>query len=649
MSEEIRVGVYICHCGTNIAGVVNVKEVVEYAKKLPHVVVAKDYVFMCSAPGQEMIKEDIKKYKLNRVVVASCSPSMHEPTFRAVVEEAGLNPYLFEMANIREHCSWVHSDDPKAATEKAKDIVRRAVAKVIHLEPLEKIQGKVVKNVLVLGGGVAGMRAAIDLAERGFKVYLIEKSPTLGGYASRIGYLNGGVRGSELVNYLISKIEELRNIEVYTNSELIKLEGSIGNFKATILQKPRYVSDNCNLCGKCIDVCPIEVYNEYEFNLTTRKAIYLPFKNAYPRKYVIDSEACTKCGKCIEACPTKAINLNDTEREIGIEVGAIVLATGYSHYEPQRGEYGYKLTRKVITLFQLQRLLSEDGPTKGELIVNGSKPKSIVFISCVGSLGTTPNAAKYCSRMCCSTALKEILKIRSKYPDVDIYYLYKDLRTYGEDEELYWKALEERVKFLRYNDPPEVKIVGDDVKVRVFEVTIQENLLLTPDLLVLVNGMKPLKDIDNIRNVLKLGVGPDGFIKEAHLKLRPVEALTDGIYLAGAITGPKGIIESVISGSAAAAKAAALLSKDVIEVEPIISKVNEDICSGCGMCVSVCPYDAISIVTKDNRRVAKVDELLCKGCGACAATCPSGAMQQRHFTDKQLRAEITALTKGVVL
>jgi len=578
VSEEIRIGVYICHCGLNIAGVVNVKEVVEYVKTLPNVVVAKDYVFMCSAPGQAMIKEDIKKHKLNRVVVAACSPSMHEPTFRGVLSDAGLNPYLFEMANIREHCSWVHPDDKEAATEKAKELVRMAVAKARLLEPLEKIKSAVRPAVLVIGGGVAGLRATLDLIERGFDVYLVEKRSVLGGNAVKLGELAyTTLTGKDVVNSLVEKIKDNPKAHIFLNSEVEKVDGSIGDFKVTVVRR-------------------------------------------------------LEEGK---------------EEKIELNAGAIIVAIGYDPYEPAIGEYGYKTTDKVVTLFQLMDILSEDGPTKGELLIGGIRPKSLAFILCVGSLSTTPNAKPYCSRMCCSASLKTILKIKEKYPDIDVYVFYKDMRTYGKEEDLYWKAIENEVKFIRFDEAPSVKPRDKFVEVEAFDTTIQERIAIPVDAVVLANGMVPAADIEKIRVMLKIGCGADGFLKEAHLKLRPVEALTDGIFLAGVATGPKNIIESVASGSAAAAKAATIVTKEEIEVEPLIARVNEDVCSGCGVCAALCPYEAITIeVKEDGKRISKVNSMLCKGCGTCAAACPSGAMQQSGFKDNQVMAQVVAAFRG---
>lgn len=644
MSEAPRIGVYVCHCGVNIAGTVNVKEVVEYAKTLPNVVEAKDYVFMCSAPGQELIKEGIKKCALNRVVVAACSPAMHEPTFRAVLADAGLNPYLLEMVNIREHCSWVHPEEKEAATEKAKTLVRMAVAKASLLEPLEEIKFDVKRSALIIGGGVSGLKAAIDLAQRGFEVHLVEKKPTIGGRAARLGRLaHVDMKGADVARNLIHLASTNPRIKIYTNSELVDLSGSVGDFRAKISVKPRYVNERCTQCGECVKVCPVEVPDEYEYGVVNRKAIYLPFKDAYPPIYVIDPEACTRCGKCVEVCKPGAINLEEEGRELELEAGAIVLATGFDPYQPPKGEYEYGLSDRVITLFQLERLLDEEGPTRGELKLNGFQPKTLGFIMCVGSLKTTENAHPYCSRMCCSSTLKNILMIKEKYPDTDIYVLYRDIRTYGRgDESLYMKAGEQLVKFIRFSEAPKVSVKPDRVEIQVYDETIQESLIIPVDLLVLAVGMAPSQDLDKLRTIVKTGCGPDGFLKEAHLKLRPVEAPSDGIYLAGAVTGPKNVIESVMAGSAAAAKTATLISKEEVKVEPIVARVSEDICSGCGICVAMCPYGAISIQVKEGRRVSSVDSALCKGCGACVAACPSGAMQQAGFKDAQVRAQVLA-------
>ncbi|MCS7119391.1 MAG: CoB--CoM heterodisulfide reductase iron-sulfur subunit A family protein [Archaeoglobaceae archaeon] len=646
MSEELRIGVYVCHCGTNIAGVVNVKDVVEYAKTLPNVVVAKEYVFMCSAPGQQIIKEDIKNFKLNRVVVAACSPSLHEPTFRTATAEGGLNPYLFEMANIREHCSWVHPDEKEVATTKAKLLVKMAVAKASLLEPLSEIKFKVNNTALIIGGGVSGLAAARDLAARGIKTYLIDRSPTLGGRAARLGKLTyTEMKGIDVFKGLIRDVAGNRLIDVYTNTELVSVDGSVGNFKVKLVKNPRYVDAKCNLCGECAKVCPVEVPDEFEFGMSKRKAIYLPFKDAYPRIYVIDMKSCTRCLECVKVCPVGAINLNEKPSELTINVGGIIVAAGYDPYEPKTGEYGYKLSNKVITLFQLERLLDSEGPTKGELIVNGVKPKNIVFVMCVGSLSTTPDAYPYCSRMCCSSTIKNALVLREKYPDTNIYIAYKDVRTYGRgDEQLYMKAGENFVRFAKFKDAPKINIdQKGNLSVTLFEETLQEEITIPTDLVVLVVGMTPPRDIDKVRTTIKIGCGPEGFLREAHLKLRPVETATDGVYLAGAVTGPKNIIESIASGSAAASRTLALLSKEEVAVEPLIAVVNEDICSGCAICVAMCPYGAISLKIIDkNIRVAKVDSALCKGCGTCAAACPSGAMQQYGFKDAQIKAQVIA-------
>jgi heterodisulfide reductase subunit A len=646
MTEEPRVGVFVCHCGLNIAGTIDVKKVVEYARTLPHVADAKEYVFMCSAPGQGLIKEDIKKCDLNRVVVAACSPGMHEATFRASIAEAGLNPYLLEMANIREQCSWVYLDKQKA-TETAKDLIRMAVAKARLLEALEELRVGVEPTSLVLGGGVAGLRASLDLAERGYRLHLVEKLPTLGGRAARLGKLaHVDIRGADVVGSLISAVTSNPNVTVHVNSELVDLEGSVGTFRAKIRTAPRFVNEKCTLCGECFRVCPIEVPNEYEFGLSKRKAIYLPFKEAYPRISVIDPEACTRCGECVKVCEPGAIILDQEGEEVDVAAGAITLATGFQPYEPPEGEYGYRRSEKVLTLFQLERLLDEDGPTGGELKLAGSTPRSLAFIMCVGSLNTTESAHPYCSRMCCASSLKNMLRIKERYPETEIYAIYKDIRTYGRgDEQLYERTTERLVKFIRFEAPPKVKLHSDRVDIEVYDTTLQEDLLIPADAVVLAVGMSPSADLDKVRAVVKTGCGPEGFLREAHLKLRPVEAPADGIFLAGSVTSPKNIVESVMAGGATAAKTAALFGKKEVKIEPIIAEVNEEICSGCAICIAMCPYGAISRKEKGEKKVAQVDKALCKACGTCVAACPSGAMQQAGFKDIQVMAQVVALSE----
>jgi len=635
MSEEPRVGVFICHCGLNIAARVDVKAVSEYAKTLPNVVVSHDYVFMCSTVGQELIKEEIKKHNLNRIVVAACSPSMHEPTFRAAIESAGLNKYLLEMANIREHCSWAHSDK-EAATEKAKDLVRMAVAKARLLEPLEEIEFQASPTALVLGGGVAGMRAAIDLAEYGFDVYLVEKSPTLGGRAALTGWLESDKRGADVVNNLINKIAENKNIQVFTNAELIEFSGFPGNFTAKIRVNPRYVNERCVLCGECEAECPIEVANEYQYGLSRRKAIFFPFKAAYPPMYVIDQRVCIRCGECVKACRYDAINLNEQPAILELKVGALIIATGYDPYQPPKGEYAYGLHSNIITLFQLERLLDKDGPTQGKLIIGGSIPRRIAFILCVGSRNTTPNSRSYCSRMCCTSTLTNAIKIKERYPSTDVYVLYQDINTYGNDESLYEQAGEKLVKFVKFEDPPVVDIGPEGLVIEVREVTIQEDISIPVDAIVLSVGMVPRRDVTDLISITRVSCGSEGFLREAHLKLNPVEAPTSGIFLAGAVTGPKNIIESIRAGSASASKVAALLSKGKVKAEPFTAIVNEERCSGCRICIGICPYKAITLREIDGRKVAYVEKALCMGCGTCSAACPSGAMQQYSFKDRQI-------------
>jgi len=663
--EELRIGVYICHCGVNIAGVVDVEEVAKYAKELPNVVLAKHYVYMCSAPAQEMIKADIKEHGLNRVIVASCSPRMHEPTFRRVVEEGGINPYLFEMANIREHCSWVHSREPEKATKKAKDLIRMSVARARFLEMLQKKEVGVTLRALVIGAGVSGMRAALDLAQRGFEVYTVEKAPSIGGRSVQLNEVYPtGEYALDIIKPMMDVVSSHPKIRLFTNSEIEAVDGFIGNFKVKVLVKPRYVTNECDACGACVAECPVEVLNEFNFGLSKRKAIYLPFSAAVPHVYVVDDKNCNKCGKCVEVCKRGAIDLNEKPMRMEVDIGTIIVATGHDVYEPPEGEYGYKVYDNVIMLPQLERLLDENGPSKGRLLFNGSPPRSIVFISCVGSrqepgvyqpIKEGQQLNRYCSRVCCMASLQSALTIKKRYPATRIYYLYRDIRTFGRGHEDYYrKAGEALTLFLNYRPeaPPVVSREPNGLLVSVEDVLTDNRIIAIPaDLVVLNVGIVPRADASDVQTKLKIAKGADGFFQEAHAKLRPLDTPLDGIYLAGTAQGPKDITDSSAMGSAAAAKGVIPLARGKVEVEPIVAVVDEELCKGCGRCEEVCEYDAIKVeeaepVAKVPTLVARVTEAQCKGCGSCTVACPTGAITMKHFTDEQIHAMITAAIGG---
>ena len=653
--EAPRIGVYICHCGLNIAGVVNSKEVAEYAQTLPNVVVGKDYIYMCSDPGQAMIQEDIKEHKLNRVVVASCSPQMHEPTFRKVVEEAGVNRYLFEMANLREQCSWAHATEPKKAKEKAKDLVRMAVAKVRLLEALEKRMVDVAPSGLVIGGGVSGIQAALDLANRGFSVSLVEKSPYLGGRVTQLDrvFLTNE-EATEILNPMMKELVSHPNIKVFINSEIEKLEGYIGNFKATLKRKPRYVTARCTACGKCAEVCPVEVPDEFNLGLSRRKAIYMPHKDAVPKIFTIDEAACTRCGECLKVCEPNAIVLDGKPETFEIDAGTIVVATGFDPYTPV-GEYRYGEHKDIITQLQLERIMSRNGPTGGRLIQpsTGKEPSNVAFILCVGS--RNPDRP-YCSRVCCTSALKNALLFREQFPKAEVSILYRDIRAFGKgQEEYYGEARREGINFFKFSIEAPPKVFENENKQ--LTLLVSDQILGMPveipaDLLVLVEAMTPRHDVADLASKLTISRSPDGFFREAHPKLRPLDTMSDGIYLAGVAQGPKNITESLIQASGAAARAAIPLSKGKVEVEPIVAVVDEELCRGCGRCEEVCPYNAIKLEEIEPfagapMNVARVNEVICKGCGACAVTCPTGAVTMKHFTDRQIRAMIKAAIGGL--
>ncbi|MEM3536506.1 MAG: hydrogenase iron-sulfur subunit [Candidatus Bathyarchaeia archaeon] len=649
-AEEPRIGVFICHCGLNIAGVLDIKELVEYAKTLPDVVYVKDNRYTCADPGQEEIRKAIREHKLNRVVVAACSPRMHEPTFRRTVSDVNLNPFLFEMANIREFSSWCHPSTPKEATEKAKDLIKMAVAKARLLHPLQTIEVPVTNKALVIGGGIAGMNAALDLAEMGFKVYLLEKSESIGGHMAQLDKTfptldcSICIEGPKMVD-----VGRHPNIQIIAYADLLSVSGFIGNFKVKIRKNPRYViAENCTGCGECKEVCPIEYPNEWDMNLGVRKAISVPFDQAVPLVYTINKDYCIECYKCVDACGARqAINFEQQPEEIELEVGAIVVATGYDIYLPYDNQLlGYGKYTNVITSLEFERLILAAGPTGGKVVraSDGQKPHTVAFIQCVGSRDA--NKYPYCSNFCCMYTLKHVVQLKEKYKDdVEVYVFYMDMRSnFKGYEEFFERARTLGVNFVRGRvsrilEVPETK----NLLVHAEDMTLGQPIEIEAEMVVLATAAIPKKGTEEIARILNLTRGADGFFMESHPKLKPIDAPTDGIFLAGACQGLKDIPYSVSQGSGAASRAATVLSKPKWKIEPIIAVVDASKCRNvttkCGICAERCPYGAIKA---EEKKPAQVITAMCHGCGTCVAECPADAITQMHFTDAQIFAQIRA-------
>lgn len=659
MGDEVRVGVYICHCGTNIAGFVRMEELVEFAKTLPNVVVVRDYKYMCSDTGQNLIAQDAKEHKINRVVVAACSPRLHEETYKKAMVNAGLNPFMMEMANIREHDTWVHPD-MDTATQKAKDLIKAAVKRVSLLEPLEMRYKDVVKSVLVIGGGIAGIQAALDIAEAGYQVFLVEREPSIGGHMIQLDKTFPTLDCSACIQTpKMFDCGRHPNIKLLTYSEVEKVSGSAGNFIVTIRRKPRFVNeDKCIGCLQCVDKCPTKVEDEYNYGLSQRKAIYLQFPQATPKVPVIDSENCRyikegKCGVCAKICPADAINYDDKDDTLEINIGFIIVATGYDLIDlGSLPQYGWGRYENVLHSLQFERLLNAAGPTGGKILLkDGSQPKSVAILHCIGS--RDQNHAPYCSRVCCMYALKFAHLFRERCgEDAQVYNFYIDMRCFGKGyEEFYKRISEEGVHFIRgkvarilpakeVGDPeiPENQLVVES------EDTLSNKLLrVGVDMVVLCPAMVPSKGTEQLTRILKVNRSEDGFILERHPKLDPLATLTDGIYVCGCAQGPKDIPDTVAQASGAAAKVVSILNSGKIAISPIIAHIEEEKCTGCRVCNSVCPFDAIDF--KEEESISVVEEALCKGCGVCVAACPFGAIKMRHFTDTQIRAQI----EGVLL
>ena len=664
----MRIGVFVCWCGSNIAKTVDVEAVAEAAKSFPGVVYATDYKYMCSEPGQNMVAEAIKEHNLDRVVIASCSPRLHEPTFQRCIGAAGLNPYMVEMANIREQCSWVHERTPET-TEKAIELTRMAVAKVARNVPLFQNDIGITKRALVIGGGVAGIQAALDIADAGHPVVLVERTPSIGGRMAQYDKTFPTLDCAACI--LTPKMVDCAShplIDIWAYSEVEEVNGFVGNFDVKIRKKATCVDPKlCTGCGLCLEKCIVkDVPSEFDEGMGLRRAIYRPFPQAVPNKPVIDREHCRifnggKCGVCQKVCPTGAISYDTVDEVVEEKFGAIVVSTGFELWDHSAlGNYGYGKYPDVISSIQFERIMNASGPTEGHIVrpSDGKTPKSIAFISCVGSRDDEHGHA-YCSKVCCMYNAKQALFEKDKLHNVETYVFYMDIRANGQGyEEFVKRTIEDYGANYIRGRISKIYPDGDQMVVKGADTLLGKAVEVRADLVVLATAMQPQHDAKDLAR--KLGISTDQYnwFSEAHPKLKPVEVLTDGIYLAGACQYPKDIPDTVAQASGAASKAIGLFSKDAIKSEPMIAYIYEDTCVGCGLCVDVCPFTAIELVevvdkersTRDNqvvKTVARINEGVCKGCGTCSAACRSLSARLRGFEGSGILAQIDALADMV--
>ena len=652
-----RIGVYVCHCGSNIAGTVDVADVSEWAgKQLKDrgVVISRDYKFMCSSLGQELIQNDIKEKGLTRVVVAACSPHLHEQTFRKACDWAGLNPYLCELVSIREQDSWVHTDKV-AATEKAKAIISGGVERVIHHQALEPLHVPIHPATLVVGGGIAGIQAALEIADAGFHVYMVERDPSIGGHMAQFDKTFPTLDCSAcILTPRMVSVGTHPNITLLTWSDVVKVDGYVGNFTVTIRKKPRYVNTElCTGCGICQEKCPKKVIDEvYEAGLGYRKAVYTPFPQAVPKYPVIDQENCTfflkgTCKACQKFCPTNAIDFEQTEELITVEVGNIILATGYDLFDPRRiTQYGYGRLANVFTSLEFERLSNAAGPTNGNIVLRdgATVPQSVGIVHCVGS--RDKNFNNYCSVICCMQGLKFAHLVKER-TGATVYNFYIDMRTaFKAYDEFYQRVLEEGTLFVRgrvaeVTDAARLPEEEGKLIIQVEDTLVGKQRRIPVDMVILSAGLEPRKDAKDVAKLFGLSCSSDGWFIEKHPKLDPVATMTEGIFIAGCAQGPKDIPASVAQGAASSARVLGRIQQKEIALEPVRASVDEAKCSGCRICNNLCPFNAI--LFHEDRMVTEINPALCQGCGTCVAACPAGAISGTCFSNEQILSQIEGL------
>ncbi len=638
-----KIGVFVCHCGKNIADTVDVDAVVKAVRKLPGVAHVQDYKYMCSQPGQEMVREAIERYQLDGVIVAACTPNLHEATFRNAAAKAELNPYCVEMANIREQCAWVHQKEPDIATHKAVEIITAMLRKVAKNAALIEERIPITKRALVIGGGVAGIQASLDIADAGYEVILVEKEPSIGGHMAQLSETFPTLDCAQCI--LTPKMVSVGShprIKIMAWSEVREVDGYVGNFSVKIERKISGVDfEKCTGCGLCVEKCPTKVTSEFERGIGTRKAIYSPFPQAVPNKPVIDREHCLKytkgtCGICQKVCEVDAIDFDQQAEIVEEKVGAIVVATGYELYDKAAlGEYGAGRVPDVIDSLAFERLLSASGPTAGKIQrpSDGKVPKTIVFVQCAGS--RDPEKHKpYCSRICCMYTGKQAMLYKHAVHDGEAHIFYIDIRSGGKNyEEFIERVQEEGVLYTR-GKVSKIYRNGDKVTVMGADTLAGKPVKVNADLVVLAMAVVPQPGVDELRKILKIPTDIHGFWTEAHPKMNPVGTTTRGIFLAGCGQAPRDIPDTVCQASGAASKVIALFSHEKLELDPMTVMVDAELCSGCGICVAACPYDARKI--DESKGIATVNEALCQGCGACMVACPNGATIHKNFSKEQI-------------